>query len=244
MFFTFFLTFYDILIIGSGYMVDVMIVLLLLISFIKGFKRGVIQEIVLIVGTILIYFIAFKFKDSLGILLCKLLPFLEFKGLYALNVLFYQLIAFVIIMTILYVIFRIVLRITGVFQKIINMSIIFTIPSKILGGVIGLIEGYIIIFTLLVVMTTSFSNSALITDSKLSKSIVNNTPILSTKTHYLTDITDDIYDLKNKNIKSVSDLNKKVLNIFKKHNIIKSKDVDSIIKKGGVLSSSEIEEIS
>lgn len=222
-------------------MLDILIILFLLVSFIKGAKRGIIQEIVLIVGTIVIYFIAFKFKDSLGILLCKYLPFLKFGGVYALNVLFYQMIAFIIIMIFLYSIFRIILKITGFFQKVINMSIIFTIPSKILGGIVGFIEGYIVVFTVLVILSVPLSNSALLKDSKLNEPIISNTPVLSGKTDYLTGITDDMYKLANSNkIKSISDLNEKVLNIFAKHDIINTKDIDDILKKGGQLDLSDI----
>ena len=222
-------------------MVDILIILFLLMSFVKGAKRGVLKELVLIIGTILIYIIAFKFKDSLGILLCKWLPFLKFGGVYALNVLFYQMIAFVIIMTILYSIFRIILKVTGFFQKVINMSIIFTIPSKILGGIIGLIEGYIVVFTVLVVSSVPFSDSALLNDSRLNTVIIDKTPILSGKTNYLTGITDDVYKLaEEKNIKSISDLNRKVLKIFAKYDIIATKDIDDIVEKGNKLDFTEL----
>ena len=217
-------------------MLDIIIVLFLIVSFIKGAKRGVLKELVLVVGTIIIYFIAFKLKDSLGMLLCKWLPFFKFGGLYSLNVLFYQLVAFVVIMTILYSIFRIVLKVTGVFQKIVDLSIIFTIPSKLLGGLIGLLEGYIVVFTILVILSVPFSNSYLLDDSKLYGPIVTKTPILSNNTNYVTDITDDLYKLsKNNKVKDIDSLNKYILNVFKKRGIINNSDMNSVLNRGELL---------
>ena len=46
--------------------VDIIIIIFILLSGIVGLKRGVFKELVFCVGTILVFYLAFKFKDPLG----------------------------------------------------------------------------------------------------------------------------------------------------------------------------------
>ena len=131
---------------------DIIIILLLLASAITGFKRGVIKELVMLVGIVIVYIIAFSLKGILGLLLCKICPFFSFDGLPSLNIIMYQLIAFIIIASVLFGIYHFILKLTGIIQKVIDLSIILTLPSKILGLAVGFIEGYIILFMILLVL--------------------------------------------------------------------------------------------
>ena len=85
--------------------VDIIIVLIALLGGIIGFKNGAIKEGVHLVGIILTAIIAFVFKDSLMVVLYENLPFYNFfgiiNGITAINILFYQLISFLIIFSIL-----------------------------------------------------------------------------------------------------------------------------------------------
>ena len=101
--------------------IDVVIFLLIILSFINGYKRGVLKEVVMLCGTIVIYIVSFLLKDKLGLILCKILPFFNLDGLVSLNILIYQLIAFFLIASFLFSIFGIVLKVTGVLQKLVNM---------------------------------------------------------------------------------------------------------------------------
>ena len=73
---------------------DIIIVLILIMCAIVGFKRGAIKEIVSLVGIILVFVISFSLKGVLGNLLCKFLPFFDFagsiEGLTVLNILLYH----------------------------------------------------------------------------------------------------------------------------------------------------------
>ena len=59
------------------------------------------------------------------------------------------------------------------------MTIVLIIPSKIAGGVIGLITGYFIVFILLVIFLIPFESISLISDSTLANIILDKTPIVS-----------------------------------------------------------------
>ena len=62
--------------------VDIVIILYLIISGIVGFKRGVFKEVVMFVGTLLVFFIAYKLKDPVGEFLILRLPIFDFFNLF------------------------------------------------------------------------------------------------------------------------------------------------------------------
>ena len=125
--------------------VDIIIIIFILLSGIMGWKRGVFKQLVLCVGTILIFYLAYKFKDPVGdwFLLNTSLPMFDFpnlfKGVITLNILVYQTLAFVVVLAVLLIIFDIILSITGLFEKLLRITIILGVPSKILGFIGGLI---------------------------------------------------------------------------------------------------------
>lgn len=214
--------------------IDVVIVLLIILSFINGYKRGVLKEVVMLCGTIVIYIVSFLLKDKLGLILCKILPFFNLDGLVSLNILIYQLIAFFLIASFLFSIFGIVLKVTGVLQKLVNMTIILTIPSKILGGILGLVEGYIVIFALLIILSVPFKNIDIFKNSNLNNKIITSSPILSSTLGNLDDLITDIYDIKidKDQDKDKDKMNDKILDMYIDYNVISREDLDSIIKSG------------
>lgn len=212
--------------------IDVVIVLLIILSFINGYKRGVLKEVVMLCGTIVIYIVSFLLKDKLGLILCKILPFFNLDGLVSLNILIYQLIAFFLIASFLFSIFGIVLKFTGVLQKLVNMTIILTIPSKILGGILGLVEGYIVIFALLIILSVPFKNIDIFKNSNLNNKIITSSPILSSTLGNLDDLIIDIYDIKIDKDQDKDKMNDKILDMYIDYNVISREDLDSIIKSG------------
>lgn len=101
---------------------DIVIALVLIMSAIIGFKRGAIKEVVSLVGIIIVFILAFSLKGVLGNVLCKWLPFFNFagnlEGVTVLNILLYQLIAFLIIYSLLFSVYMIVVKISGIVQKL------------------------------------------------------------------------------------------------------------------------------
>ena len=212
--------------------IDVVIFLLIILSFINGYKRGVLKEVVMLCGTIVIYIVSFLLKDKLGLILCKILPFFNLDGLVSLNILIYQLIAFFLIASFLFSIFGIVLKVTGVLQKLVNMTIILTIPTKILGGILGLVEGYIVIFALLIILSVPFKNIDIFKNSNLNNKIITSSPILSSTLGNLDDLIIDIYDIKIDKDQDNDKMNDKILDMYIDYNVISREDLDSIIKSG------------
>ncbi len=212
--------------------IDVVIILLLGLSFVNGYKRGVLKELVMLLGVIIIYVISFIFKDKIGLLLCKFMPFFDFNGLVSLNILIYQLIAFAIISSFLFAIFGIILKLTGILQKLVDISIILTIPSKILGGIVGLIEGYITIFAILVILSIPLKNFDIYKESYLNNKIIISSPILSSSLGNLDDLIIDIYELKTDEEKDKNKINIKILDMYIDYDIITEDDLLNIISLG------------
>lgn len=210
--------------------IDIVIILLLGLSFITGFKRGVLKELVMLLGTIIIYIISFNLKDPLGLLLCKICPFFKLGGLISLNILIYQLIAFVVIAGILFSIYSIVLKLTGILQKLVDLSIILTLPSKILGGIAGIIEGYVIIFIILLVLSIPFKDNLLFTDSTLNNKILNSS-ILTNTIGDLDNMIEDVYKLSNTK-ETNKGKNSKIIEMYLKYNIISKEDLKTIKSSG------------
>ena len=218
--------------------IDIVIILLLIMFGVVGWKQGIIKEAVQLIGMIIILVIAFMFKGELGNIFCKWLPFFNFngspiEGMTTLNILLYQVLGFVIIFTVLYAIYTIILKLSGVFQKILDWTIILLIPSKIGGLIIGLLEGYILLFVLLLIITGLPANyTSNFTNSNLVQTIVYNTPILSSASKDVTNSMKDIYvlvdEVAQKKI-TTNDANLKTVDIMLKYDLVTPKTVEQLV---------------
>ena len=209
---------------------DVGIILFLILGFIIGFKHGVVRQFISLVGIIIIFIIAFLTKGVIGNFLCTHLPFFNFigplEGLTTLNIIIYQLIAFLIIFVLLLFVFFIIVKISKVLEKVVDLTIILWLPSKLLGGLVCALETYILIFILLVVFSVPLSTQDQFKESKLVNRILYDTPIVSnskiTKSIKKTSVLTD--KLAKKNI-SKEKANKEILIILIDNNIV---DIDTI----------------
>lgn len=178
---------------------DIVIVLILIMSAIIGFKRGAIKEIVSLVGIIIVFILAFSLKGVLGNVLCKWLPFFNFagnlEGVTVLNILLYQLIAFLIIYSLLFSVYMIVMKISGIVQKIIHMTIILWLPSKLIGAVVAFITGYVMVFVVLLALLIPLKDTDMFRGSKFANYIVYDTPILASSSENISTSINEIYTL-------------------------------------------------
>ena len=212
---------------------DIAIILLIILSAIIGFKQGALKTSVNFIGTIIVYIIAFCLKDKLGILLCRICPFFNFNGYVTINILLYQLIAFVLIAAILFTIFNLVMKLTGVVQKLIDMTVILTIPSKILGFIFGLIEGYIVMFLIIAVLSIPFRNFDQYTNSKVVDNMLNNTPILSKSLSGVVDSLTSIFtitsNIDNNTTNQTDQVNLDIMKTYLDNHIISKDDALELV---------------
>lgn len=219
-------------------LVDVIIILIIILGLCLGFKRGLTKELVCFAKFALAIVIAFLFKNPLSKLMYEHLPFFEFggliKGVTALNILLYEFIAFLLVLGIVMVIFKILLLATTIFEKILNTTVILSLPSKILGMIIGGIHYYLIVFILLFVVSLPvFKFNDQLNDSKLKDTIIYKTPILSNLVDKTVNIIDEFNDLKEKykTEKDVDKFNLETIDLFLKYNIITVDSIETLNSK-------------
>ena len=219
--------------------VDVIILLIILLGGVIGFKEGVIKKLTSIVGLVLIAVISFSLKNYLSVIFYENLPFFDFwgafKGIQVLNIVFYEMLAFLIIASVLTVIYQIILGISGLVEKVLKATIILSIPSKILGFFAGLVENYIWVYLFLFVFTLPVFNITQIRESKIATNILDKTPILSKYTSKTLDIYNDLYAIiDNKQNKSNEQVNEEAMDLMLKHEIITPKSAHKLIDRNKV----------
>ena len=215
--------------------IDIVIILLIIMSGIIGMKRGFFKEIVMTAGWLLVFIIAWYLKNPLADFLSLNLPFFnfwgDFKGVTAINIFLYQLIAFIIVYTILMIIFRVVVSITGLFEKFLDATIILGIPSKILGFILGLLEGYVLTFIIIFVIAQPIFNFDIVNESSFKTAILDHTPVLSNTVKGANNTIKDIIELKEEfssNSKK-EDFNRECIRVMLKHKFVSAKYVQKLV---------------
>ncbi len=180
---------------------DIGVILLIIMSGLVGLKKGAIKGAISIIGTIIVFYLGFTFSKELSNILSTYLPFSNFwgsfEGIDSLNILMYRLVGFLLVFGGLYFVFSIILAITGILQKLVDMTIILQIPSKIIGFLIGLVEGYIVIFVVLLLLAIPLGNIDLYRESKVIDYIIHDSLFLSDKTNKVIEPIDEVYELTN-----------------------------------------------
>lgn len=224
--------------------VDAIILLIILLGGLTGFKDGVIKKLTSIIGLIIVVILSFALKNYLSVFFYENLPFFNFwgifKGIQVLNIIFYEMLAFIIIASLLTIVYRILLSITGLIEKVLKATIILSIPSKILGFIVGLVEYYIWVYIVLFILTLPVINLKSIYESKASSFIMENTPYLSKYTDKTLKIYNDLYKIiDNRENKSNEKVNEEALDLMLKHEIITKKSAQKLINSNKVLVENE-----
>ena len=217
--------------------IDALIILVIIMFGICGFKRGDIKQTVSTVGFVLVVILSFYLKNPIAEFLSLYLPFFEFGGVFvgvtALNILLYQLVAFILVLIILETILQALIKASGFIEKVLKFTIILGIPSKIIGLIVGLIEGFIIVFIALFFLRQPALNIELFDESKLTDKILNSTPVLSNIASGLVETFEDISKLED-NYQGVNindnGLNLDAIDIMLKHDVITPKYVGKLVE--------------
>lgn len=219
--------------------VDIIILLFILLGGVIGFKEGGLKKIISLVGLIVVLVVSFTLKNSLSVFFYENLPFFNlwgvFKGIQVINVIFYEMVAFLIIASLLMLVYRVILGLTGIIEKILKATIILSIPSKLIGLVVGLFEAYIWIYLFLFVLTLPVFNIKDIYNSKVSMFIITETPVLSKYTSKTIEIYNDLYDIIDiEGNKTNEELNTEAMKLMLDYEIITPESAKKLIDKNKV----------
>lgn len=213
--------------------IDIGIIGILAFGAIIGLKRGFTTQLLSFVGFIIVVILAFMFKNPVSSFLYEYLPFFRFEGLFkgvtVLNIALYEVVAFFILFALLMIALKLLLYVTRIFEKVLKMTIILGIPSKILGAIVGVLEYYIIVFMLLYMTTLPFFNWDIVKESKLRPYILEKTPFLSEYTEKPLMVMNEFSKLMElyKDSSNPDDFNLAALDLFLKYDVI---DIDSVVK--------------
>ncbi len=220
--------------------VDVIIILFLLMGAAIGFKRGVIKSATMFIGMILVIIISYYLKNPLSKLMYTVLPFFKFsgalQGVTVLNILIYEALAFIIVFLILTALLNVLIKVTGIIEKVLKFTIILGIPSKILGAIFGLLEEFIYVFVFLFLLSRLSFTAEYINQSKLANVILDKTPVISKIVEDSSESFEEIYSLKEKykNQGDTNEYNKEALDILLKYDIITPESTRKLIEKGKI----------
>lgn len=220
---------------------DIIIILFLILGAYIGFKDGFAKSLVKCLGIFVAVILAFVLKNPMSEILMTYLPFIEFssivKGAVVLNILVYEVISFVLILIVLLIGLRVLNTVTGVIEKILELTIIFGMPSKILGLILGVIRNYSIVFVILFILSTpTFENVSLIKDSTLRKPILESTPLVSIFTKNSSLMYDEFNKLsaKYENEQNGEGFNYDTLQLLLKYNVVKTNTIERLVERGKI----------
>lgn len=228
--------------------IDAIIFLIILMGAVVGFKNGVIRQTVSLVGFLLVIILAFILKNPLSLWMYEHLPFFNFwgilKGVTVINILLYEVLAFLILVAIFSIVLKIILMAAKIIEKILEFTVVLGIPSKILGIFVGALEYYLFVFVLLYVVTLPIFDTKSIKESKFAVNILEKTPVLSSYTEDATKVLNDFVTLKDKYEKSSNseEFNKDALKVLLEYKVVDVKSVDKLVERNKI-KINDIEEI-
>ena len=218
---------------------NTVIIAFILIGIYSGYKKGFIQSFIRFIGSVIALIGAYALKNPLSVFMYTHLPFFKltgfFKGVTAVNIIIYELIAFLIVFSILMVIINIIVKITGIVDKFIKYIFLIDIPNKILGAILGFFESIVVLYFICFIFSfvTNFMGfeiqPSLVDD-------INKIPVLSETFGNSFESLNDIAALA-KDYESVNDkdeYNRQALEILMKYDIITCENVEELIDKGKI----------
>ncbi|GIN22130.1 MAG TPA: CvpA family protein [Bacillus bacterium] len=167
-------------------MLSLALLIILIIGFFVGLKRGFILQLIHMIGFIVSFIVAYIYYDDLAPKLRLWIPYPDFDSGKALQMVFegvgmdeafYRAVAFVII----FFAVRIVLGIIGSALDFVASLPILNILNVWAGGILGFLEVYLMIFILLYIaaLLPVPAIQEAINGSFLAKGMINYTPFLS-----------------------------------------------------------------
>lgn len=201
-------------------LVDIFFLLIILVCGLIGLKRGFFKELVLTVGYIILLIVSYKLITPTANLIISLVK----VGNNPINLLIYQIIAFLVVFIILSIIFQLIVFLTNALEKLLNITIVLGIFSKILGFILGFVKGVIVAYLLSLLFTLPmFNNIPMFRNSTIKSELLTKMPNIK-----LNQIVNEISKL---DINS-NDFNKQVLQILIKYNILTKEKVIDMVKSG------------
>ena len=218
--------------------VDIIIIVLLILFILKGFSNGVFKEGISFVGGMVVLVLAFLFKNPVSQFMYQTLPFFKFSsmmsGISVLNVIIYEVIAFMLVATVLLLIYELILKMTNIFEKVLRWTFVFALPSKLGGAVIGFVEGVIVIFIALFVCLQFNGTRGYVQESNYANTVLTKTPFLGYAINPIYNSLQEIYKIaeRYKDHPNKDSANLESLEVLLKYKVLDVKSAEYLVEKG------------
>ena len=218
--------------------IDIIVILLIAFSAYIGMKKGFVKSLVSFVGIVVVFILAYFMKNPIADWLCLNLPFFNFTGSFRgatiLNVIFYQIVAFIIMFSLLMVAYHVIVRISGLVERLLKTSFILAVPTKIGGLIVGIFEGIVISLIAIVVLSLPVLKFNLVEDSAIRNYLYNVSPLIGNITGSMNESVDEILELKEKfnNNEDKEEFNLGALDIMLKHKAMKVSLAEKLVNSG------------
>lgn len=221
--------------------VDILIIVFLLLGTYAGWRKGLIKSLVNFIGLIAVVILSFYLKTFIANFLIDTMPFLNFAGLNGLssvNILIYNIISFIFVFIILYCVLNIIISITGFIDMLLKFTVIWIIPSKILGALVGLLESWVYLYLVLFILSAFNVTSSFILGSKVATFMLDETPIVNSVFEGTISTIKSIYknveEFEKDETKTTEDLNLRILQIEITNGLITKEKAQELIDSGKI----------
>ncbi len=217
---------------------DIIIILMILYGGFRGWRYGGFSAAFNLIGTVFIFILAYFVKNPLSHYMYTNWPFFSFGGVFqgisSFNILFYEGLAYILSVVILSILLKIILKVTGLVDKLLNLTVVLALPSKILGFLCGAFQFYIYSFILLFILAQIPFSSKYYNESCLGDIIVGKTPGLSQVTSNLYNSASEVYKVcvEHQSDDDKTDANIASLAIMLKYNIITVDGINTLQDNG------------
>lgn len=217
-------------------MIDFILIALIILGVLAGMKKGLIKSAVSVIGLVTIVIISYFLRTPIAEFMIDKLPFFNFKGfegLTSINILVYNVIAFILVFVLLYCLLNIIIALTKFVDTLLKLTVIWIIPSKIGGAILGFIETWVFLFLILFALGSFNVTAPYVMDSKVANVIIDHTPIIGNYLSGVTKSAKDIYkgieEMRNDETKTVQDLNLYILQVEISHGLISKEKAQELI---------------
>lgn len=216
-------------------LLDYIIIIVIILSAVTGFKRGFLKSLINFVGTIVVILLAFYLKNPISVFLYEHFPFFNLSGsmngISVYNIIIYETISFLLTLVVLSIGLRAVVTISGIISKLTFGLLDNGIIGRLLGLVFGFLKGYLIVFFLSFVFASFAPSSRLYQGSNYADTIVTRTPVLSSVVSNSYNSIKDMYEVF-KNSDNKEDANRECLVVLLKYDIVSEESVSKLQEKG------------
>lgn len=211
------------------------IILFIGLGIISGYKHGFLESSVRFLGTIAALVGAFILKNPISVFLYKHFPFFKFAGLFkgvsVINILVYEVIAFLLVFSILMIAIKIICKVTGLVDRLLSFIFLLGIPNKILGAIIGFLQSIITIYFVVYIFKFGCNLFGYQLQPSLADDIIN-IPVLKDTCSPVLKAFDEISGLAHsyKNTSNKEEYNAKSLDILLKYEVITKENASYLVK--------------